>query len=58
MKELENHLRLVYQMVKDGNSNFYFFLEKIKKKLNRLNRFPCGLLQKEEGKVRKKEKKP
>ncbi len=46
MKELEDHLQLVCQMIEDENSNFHSFLQRLKKKSQWLNQFPYGLLQK------------
>lgn len=56
MKELEDYLSLVCQMVEDENSNFHFFLQRLKKKSERLNQFPFGLLQKREEMAREEEK--
>ena len=56
MKELENHLRLVCQMIEDENSNFHSFLQRLKKKSEWLTQFPYGLLQKREGMAREEEK--
>jgi transcription initiation factor IIF auxiliary subunit len=47
MKELEDYLQLVCQMIEDENSNFHSFLQKLKKKSEWLN-LPYGLLQKKE----------
>ncbi len=56
MKELEDHLQLVCQMIEDENSNFHSFLQKLKKKSEWLNQFPYGLLQKREERAREEEK--
>ena len=56
MKELEDHLQLVCQMIEDENSNFRFFLQRLKKKSEWLNQFPYGLLQKREERTREEEK--
>ncbi len=56
MKELEDHLQLVCQMIEDENSNFHSFLQRLKKKSEWLNQFPFGLLQKSEEEHRKEEK--
>jgi hypothetical protein len=46
MKELEDHLQLVCQMIEDEKSNFHSFLKRLKKKAEWLDQFPYGLLQK------------
>ena len=56
MKELEDHLQLVCQMIEDENSNFHSFLQRLKKKSEGLNQFPFGLLQKREEMAREEEK--
>jgi hypothetical protein len=56
MKELEDHLQLVCQMIEDENSNFHSFLQRLKRKSEWLNQFPYGLLQKREEKGREEEK--
>ena len=56
MKELEDHLQLVCQMIEDGNSNFHSFLQRLKKKSEWLNQFPFGLLEKREEIAREEEK--
>jgi len=56
MKELEDHLRLVCQMIEDENSNFHCFLQRLKKKTEWLNQFPYCLLQKREERAREEEK--
>ena len=56
MKEIEDHLRLVCQMIEDENSNFHSFLQRLKKKSEWLNQFPFGLLEKGEEVAREEEK--
>lgn len=56
MKELEDHLRLVCQMIEDEKSYFHSFLQRLKKKSEWLNQFPYGLLQKRVGMTREEEK--
>lgn len=56
MKELEDYLQLVCQMIEDENSNFHSFLQRLRKKSEWLNQFPYGLLQKREGMAREEEK--
>jgi hypothetical protein len=56
MKELEDYLQLVSQMIEDENSNFHSFLQRLKKKSEWLNQFPYGLLQKREERTREEEK--
>ena len=56
MKELEDYLQLVSQMIEDENSNFRFFLQRLKKKSEWLNQFPYGPLQKREERSREEEK--
>ena len=58
MKELEDHLQLVCQMIEDENFNFCSFLQKLKKKSEWLAQFPYGLLQPEEGMAWEEEKRP
>jgi len=58
MKELEDHLQLVGQMIEDENSNFHSFLKKLKKKSEWLNKFPYGLRQKREDLAQEEEKRP
>jgi hypothetical protein len=42
MKELKDHLREICRMIEEENSHFLSLLEKVKKRSERLNRFPCG----------------
>jgi len=56
MKELEDHLQLVCQMIEDENSNVRSFLQRLKKKSKWLNQFPYGLLRKREGMAPEEEK--
>ena len=56
MKELEDHLRLVGQMIEDENFNFHSFLQRLKKKSEWLNQFPYGLRQEKEEMARQEEK--
>ena len=56
MKELEDHLGLVCQMIEDEKSNFHSFLQRLKRKSEWLNQFPHGLLQKREETAREEEK--
>jgi len=56
MKELEDYLQLVCQMIEDENSNFHSFLQRLKKKSEWLNQFPYGLLRKREGMSLEEEK--
>ncbi len=55
MKELEDHLQLVCQMIEDENSNFHSFLQRLKKRSEWLNQFPYGLPQKREEMAREEE---
>lgn len=50
MKELEDHLQLVCQMIEDENCSFHSFLQKIKKRTGWLSPFPPGLLETREEK--------
>jgi len=56
MKELENYLQLISQMIKEENSNFRSFLQRLKKKSESLNQFPCSLPQKRKERTREEEK--
>jgi len=56
MKELENHLQLVCQMIDDENSNFQSLLQRVRKESECLNHFFYGLLKKDEGMGREEEK--
>jgi hypothetical protein len=56
MKDLEDHLQLVSQMVEEENSNFQSFLETLKKKSEWLDQYPCCLLWTERGQPREEEK--
>ena len=58
MKELEDHLQLVSQMIEDENFNFHSFLQRVKKKSERLSQFPYGRLRPEEGRGWEEEKRP
>ncbi len=49
MKELEDYLPLVCQMIEDENSNFHSFLQRLRKKSEWLTQLPYGLLLKREG---------
>jgi len=56
MKELEDYLQLISQMIEDENSNFRSFLQRLKKKSEWLDQFPFGLPRKREEKTREEEK--
>ena len=58
MKELEDHLQLVCEMIEDENSNFHSFLQRLKKRSKWLNQFPYGFLQKREDLAQEEEKRP
>ncbi len=48
MKELEDHLPLVYQMIEDEYSNFHSFLQRLKKESEWFNQLPWHLLSMDE----------
>jgi hypothetical protein len=56
MKELEDHLQLVCQMIEDENCHFHSFLLKIKKRTEGLSLLPPGLLERGEKKEWEREK--
>ncbi len=56
MKELENYLQLVCQMIEDEKTNFNSFLQRLKKKSAWMNHFPYGLGLKGKELSRKEEK--
>jgi len=58
MKELEDHLQLVCQMIEDEHCHFHSFLQKIRKRTECLSLFPPGLLETGEEKEQEEEKKP
>jgi hypothetical protein len=58
MKELEDHLRLVCQMIEDENCHFHSFLQKIKKRTEWLSLLPPGVLETGEKKEWEGEKRP
>ena len=58
MKELEDHLQLVCQMIEDENFNFHSFLQRLKKKSEWLSQFPYGFIQPEEGMAWEEGKRP
>jgi hypothetical protein len=48
MKELEDHLETICQMIEDENSKFLSLLQKIRQKSEWLNQSPWGLLPTDE----------
>ncbi len=58
MKELEDHLQLVCQMIEDEHRHFRSFLQEIKKRTEWLSLFPPGLPETCEEKAREEGKKP
>ncbi len=58
MKDLEDHLQLICQMIEDEHCNFRSFLQEIKKRTECLSLFPPSLLETGEEEEREEEKKP
>jgi hypothetical protein len=56
MKELEDHLHLVCQMIEDEHCHFRSFLQEIRKRTECLCLFSPGLLQTREEEEREEEK--
>jgi hypothetical protein len=58
MKELEDHLQLVCQMIEDEYCDFHSFLQEIKKRTEWLSWLPPGQLETGEKKEWEWEKRP
>ncbi len=58
MKELEDHLQLVCQMIEDEHCHFHSFLKEIKERTEWLSLFPPVLLETGQEKKREVEKRP
>ncbi len=56
MKELEDHLKLVCQILEEESFHFHSFLREIKERSEWLNQFPCTFLPKKKEPPRKVER--
>lgn len=58
MKELEDHLQVICQIMEDESSNFYSLLRRIKEKSEGLNQIPIGPPPPKKDIGREKERRP